>query len=206
MGKKERVIKALKNRDENRKLTKWMLDIIRPYYRYVIYIFLISIVSMAISYVSTIVGKYVVDDATNGDINFKNMLYMIVTTVVSILIGIGSSILSSYINEKFSFTIRTEFFSDVQRSAWLDVSKFHSGDLVTRLTSDIGTLSDGLISIIPNTILILFQLAISFFILFYYDKPIAMFALVIGPVGALCMVFFKERYKKYQYELLQTES
>ncbi|MBR0413066.1 MAG: ABC transporter ATP-binding protein [Eubacterium sp.] len=206
MKKTERVIKALKNKEENKKLTMWMLSIIRPYYRYVIIIFLISIISLMISYVSTIVGKYVVDDATNGDINIKNMAMMCATTVVSIIIGVGSSILSSYINEKFSFSLRTKFFSDIQRSVWLDISKFHSGDLVTRLTSDIATLSDALISIIPNTILIFAQLAMSFCILFYYDKPIALFALVIGPIGAVCMVIFKERYKKYQFELRQTES
>ncbi|MBR2134592.1 MAG: ABC transporter ATP-binding protein [Eubacterium sp.] len=206
MSKKDLVINELKNKDENIKLTKWMLSVVKPYYRYIIYIFIISIVSMVISYVSTIVGKYVVDDATNGDINLKNMGLMCATTIISIAIGIGSSILSSYINEKFSFTLRKNFFNDIQRSVWLDVSKFHSGDLVTRLTSDIGSIADGLISIIPNTILIMAQLVISFCILFYYDKPIALFALIIGPIGALCMVFFKERYKKYQFELRNTES
>ncbi len=206
MSKKDLVINELKNREENIKLTKWMLAIVKPYYRFIIYVFLISIVSMAISYISTIVGKYVVDDATSGVINIKNMAWMCGTTIVSIAIGIGSSILSSYINEKFSFTLRKNFFNDIQRSAWLDVTKFHSGDLVTRLTSDIGAISDGLISIIPNTILIIAQLVISFGILFYYDKPIALFALIIGPIGALCMIFFKERYKKYQFELRNTES
>lgn len=206
MSKKDLVINELKNKDENIRLTKWMLSVVKPYYRFIIYVFLISIVSMAISYVSTIVGKYVVDDATSGVINLKNMAWMCGTTIVSIVIGIGSSILSSYIGEKFSFTLRKNFFNDIQRSVWLDVSKFHSGDLVTRLTSDIGSISDGLISIIPNTILIVAQLAISFGILFYYDKPIALFALIIGPIGALCMIFFKERYKKYQFELRNTES
>lgn len=206
MSKKQLVINELKNKEENIKLTKWMLTIVKPYYRYIIYVFLISIISMTISYVSTIVGKYVVDDATSGVINMRNMAWMCGTTIVSIVIGIGSSILSSYINEEFSFTLRKNFFNDIQRSAWLDVSRFHSGDLVTRLTSDIGSISDGLISIIPNTILIVAQLVISFGILFYYDKPIALFALIIGPIGALCMIIFKERYKKYQYELRSTES
>ncbi|MBQ7203247.1 MAG: ABC transporter ATP-binding protein [Eubacterium sp.] len=206
MSKKELLVKGLKNKDESIKLTKWMISVIKPYSRYVVYIFIISVISMVISYASTIIGKYVVDDATKGEINFKNMMFMCGTTIVSILIGIGSTILSNYINEKFSFTLRTKFFNDIQRSVWLDVSKYHSGDLVTRLTSDISTISDSLISIIPNTILIVFQLVISFCILFYYDKPIALFALIIGPIGALCMVIFKERYKKYQAELRQTES
>ena len=205
-NKKEILIRGLKNRDENLRLVRWMLRVVSPYYRFVIYVFCISVVSMLISYGSTILGKYVVDDATTGDINFRNMALMCAATVVSIAVGVGSSILGSYIGEKFSFTIRQQFYNDIQRSAWLEISRFHSGDLVTRLTSDIGALADGMIGMLPRTILTFVQLAVAFFILFHYDRPIALFALVIGPVGAVCMVFFRKRYKKYQTALRECES
>ena len=206
MSKKDIIIKGFKNREESMRLTKWMLKIVKPYMRFIVYTFIISVVSMLISYASTIVGKYVVDDATNGVINLRNMAWMCVTMLVSILISVFSSIISSYISEKFSFSLRKKFFNDIQRSVWLDISKIHSGDLVTRLTSDISSISDGLITIIPQTVLIGTQLLIAFFILFYYDKKIALFALVLGPVGALCLVVFRERYKKYQAKLRKSES
>lgn len=204
--KKEILIKGFKNRDESFRLIKWMMQIVRPYARFVVYVFLISIVSLVISYMSTIIGKYVVDDATTGVINLRNIALMCAATLISILIGVGSSILGSYISEKFSFTIRQRFYNDIQRSVWQKISAFHSGDLVTRLTSDIGVLADGMISILPHTVLVLAQLAISFFILFHYDRSIALFALVIGPLGAICLIFFRERYKKYQTELRECES
>ncbi|MBQ6381620.1 MAG: ABC transporter ATP-binding protein [Clostridia bacterium] len=206
MGKKDTIVKALKNKDETIRLTKWMLQIVKPYYRFIIYTFLISVVSLIISYVSTIVGKYVVDDATNGVINLRNMLWMCGTTFVAIVISVFSSVISSYISEKFSFTLKKQFFNDIQRSVWLDISKIHSGDLVTRLTSDIGSISDGLIEMIPKTILIGTQLLIAFCILFYYDKKIALFALVIAPIGGMCLLIFRESYKKYQAALRKSES
>ena len=205
-SKKEILIRGLKHRDENLRLVKWMLRVVAPYYRYIICVFLISVVSMVISYGSTIIGKYVVDDATSGVINLRNMAIMCATTFVSILISVGSSILGSYISEKFSFSIRQQFYSDIQRSLWLRISKFHSGDLVTRLTSDIGSLADGMINLLPRTLLTFVQLLISFLILFHYDRSIALFALIIGPIGALCLFFFRERYKKYQTELRECES
>ena len=205
-NEKEILKRGLKNRDENLRLIRWMLRVVRPYYRYVICVFCISIVSMLISYGSTILGKYVVDDATTGVIDVRNMALMCAATVVSIAIGVGSSIIGSYIGEKFSFTIRQQFYNDIQRSVWLNVSKFHSGDLVTRLTSDIGALADGLLGMLPRTILTFVQLGVAFFILFHYDRPIALFALVIGPVGAICMLLFRKRYKKYQTALRECES
>ena len=205
-SKKELLKRGLKNRDETMRMIKWMVKIVAPYSRFVGYVFVISVVSMLISYAGVIIGKHVVDDATTGVVNFRNMVIMCSATVVSIGVGIGSSILGSYIGEKFSFTIRQQFYNDIQRSVWLKISSFHSGDLVTRLTSDIGALADGLITVAPRTILTGVQLAIAFFILFHYDRPIALFALVIGPVGAVCMLLFRNRYKKYQTALRECES
>ena len=206
MNKIKRLFKKLSNREENIRLTKWMLSVVKPYTRFIVYTFIISVVSMLISYVSTIVGKYVVDDATNGVINIRNMAWMCGATLISIAISVFSSIISSYISEKFSFSLKKSFFNDIQRSVWLHISKIHSGDLVTRLTTDIGAISDGLISIIPQTILIVTQLLVAFCILFYYDKKIALFALALGPIGALCLFFFRERYKRYQAALRKSES
>ena len=55
-NEKEILKRGLKNRDENLRLIRWMLRVVRPYYRYVICVFCISIVSMLISYGSTILG------------------------------------------------------------------------------------------------------------------------------------------------------
>lgn len=206
MSKVKKIWKHLKNKDETIRLTKWMVNVTKPYFRFIIYIFLISIVSMGISYAATIIGKYVVDDATTGDINFRNMAFMCGTTVVSILISIFSSIISSYINEKFSFSIRQQLFNDIQRSVWNKISKYHSGDLVTRLTSDTNSLADSLINILPSTVLTICQLCISFGILLYYDWQIAVFALLLGPIGAALMMFFRKKYKEYQTKFRESES
>lgn len=202
----KRIFDSLKNKEENKKLIRWMFSVTKPYTKGILLIFLISIISMFISYAGTIIGKYVVDDATTGIINPRNMILMGSASVAAILIGIASRVLSDYINEKFAFSIRAKMFSDIQKSAWKHITKFHSGDLVTRLTSDIGSLSGGLISFVPQVILVSVQLIIAFAILFYYDKSMALVALVIGPIGTIFAVLFKEKYKKYQTQLRESES
>ena len=206
MSKWKKFLNKLKNKDENVRLIKWMRRTVRPYSRFIVYFFLISLVSLLISYTSTIIGKYVVDDATNGDVNFRNMAFMCIATVVSISIGVFSNILSSYINEKFSFSIRQKLFNDIERSMWIKISKYHSGDLVTRLTSDVNSLAEGLISVVPSTVLLLCQFVISFAILLHYDTKIALFALVLAPLGAVFTLFFRKKYKEYQLKLRESES
>lgn len=200
------ILETLKNKDENMRLVKWMIKLARPYYKYIITALIISLVSMVIGYAGTIIGKYIVDDATNGEINIRNITFMGASTIISILVGMVSSILGNYISEKFSFSVRVNIYDDIQRSLWHKISGFHSEDIVTRLTSDVNFISDGLIGIIPSTFLIICQLLISFFILFHYDREIAVFALILGPIGTFVMLFFRQKYKKYQLLLRKSES
>ena len=106
----KRILDSFKNKEENKKLIRWMFGVTKPYTKSIFVIFLISIVSMFIAYTGTIIGKYVVDDATTGIINPRNMILMGTASVVSILIGIASRILSDCVNERFAFSIRAKCF------------------------------------------------------------------------------------------------
>ena len=56
MNKAQKLWKELKNKDENIRLIKWMISVFKPYFRFVIYYFIISLISMGIFYASTIIG------------------------------------------------------------------------------------------------------------------------------------------------------
>lgn len=199
-------LKLFDDKEENIRLAKWMVRVTKPFYKNIVAIFLISLFSLCISYVSTIIGKYVVDDATIGTINLKNMAYMGIGTAVSILISAASRLLGDYINENFSFSLRCKMYDNIQRSVWLKVQKLHTGDLLTRLTGDISILSGGLISMLPQIILVTFQFVISFAILFHYDRSMAVIAVIIGPLGTVFSVLLRKRYKYYQLKLRENES
>lgn len=57
----------------------------------------------------------------------------------------------------------------------MDVTKYHTGDLMTRLTSDAGQISDGIIFVIPTIIQLLIELIATFFTLFYFAPLLAVF-------------------------------
>lgn len=185
---------------------KWMLSQAKPFRAQLFVMLLINIVSLVTSFAGTVVGKYVVDATTEGNLNIKYVIYMGSATLFSILFSVGTKIFSDYVNEKFSFGMRCRMFERVQRSVWLELSKYHSGDIVTRLTSDVGSVSSGLISILPSLLVTVLQLIIAFGILFYFDRPLALFALVLGPVGAVGMVFFRKKFKEYHTKLRESES
>lgn len=193
-------------KDDFISLSKWMLLQAKPFRKQLFVMLCINIFSLLMSFGSTIVGKYIVDATTTGILNARYVLFMAGATLFSILFSAGMRIFGDYVNEKFSFGMRCDMFDRVQRSVWQEVSKFHSGDIVTRLTSDVSSVSSGLISILPSILVTFLQLLIAFGILFYFDKPLALFALVIGPVGAVSAVFFRKKYSIYQTKLRESES
>lgn len=207
MGKNmKEAYEILKDKNESKRLFGWMKEVSKPFIGSIFIILVISVMSMVVSYASTIVGKFVVDDATNGEINLRNMLIMGTTTIVSILISVVSRISNDYINERFTFNLREKMYSNIMRSKWFDISQFHSEDIITRLTADIGSLASGLISFFPQLILTSLALLISFFILFHYDRSMALLALIVGPMGAIFFILFRKKYKKYQILLRESES
>ncbi len=191
---------------EKKTAVRWIGSILGAFQKYLWIILGINIVSLLISYASTITGKYVVDFATGGEIQPRFILLMLLTSVASIVFGALAKMLGEYINEKFTFSLRADAYDKVQHATWSRITRYHSGDIVTRLTSDIQTLSHGLITVVPQLMVVTAQLLISFAILFYYDRPLAFFGLILGPFGACFSFFFRKRFKEYQLQLRESES
>ena len=184
----------------------WLLSQAAPYRKQLLAKLGINSMSLFMGFVSTIAGKYIVDATTSGSLNWLYITYMAGASLFTILFSAGSNIFSAYLTEKFEFGMRCNIFDQVQRSIWSDLSKYHSGDIVTRLTSDVANISSGLISIIPSTITLGIRLAVSFCILLYFDPWLALFALFIAPIGAICALLYRRKYRYYQIRLRESES
>ena len=203
--KKIRIIQEWKN---NKGHLKWMYKLSKGFRRYTFGFLAISFVSMVITLLSSIAGKYVVDAATGFDTGaFWNYLaLMLGTTLFTIGLSFFSSLFSSYVGEKFAFGIRSKMFDRVQRSSWYEISKFHSADILSRLTGDISAVANSIITIVPMSVVAAIELIIVAAILIYYDPVMAVIGLVVGPLGLIAGAVFRRKFIKYQKKLRDSES
>ncbi|MBR3971309.1 MAG: ABC transporter ATP-binding protein [Ruminococcus sp.] len=194
-----------KNNKEN---IRWLFKQGKGFRRYIFGFLAISLVSMVITLISSIAGKYVVDAATGfGEGSFwQYIILMLATTMCTIVLSFFTTLFSSYVGEKFAFGIRAEMFDRVQRSRWQEISRFHSGDILSRLTSDVNTVASSIITIVPSVIVALAEFSIVLAILLYYDPTMAVIGLVIGPLGVVSGVVFRRKFVKYQKKLRESES
>jgi len=167
---------------------------------------LVDIISSSIGIVMTLINRRIIDTATAGGRFTNSIILYAAVLLVSLLVGAVSTILSAIINERFAFGIRIRIYDSVMRACWEGVSKFHSGDIITRLSSDVDIVAGGIAEIIPSIISLGIRFVMAFVTLAYFDIGIALFALVLGPITATIGIVFGRLIKPLQEKLRQSES
>lgn len=201
-------IKILQEWHNNKGHLVWIYKQGKGFKRYTLGFLLISFISMVITLVSSIAGKYVVDAATGFDTDafWVYLALMLGTTVFTIALSFFSALFASFVGEKFAFGIRSKMFDRVQRSSWYEVSKFHSADMLSRLTGDINTLANSIISVVPTAVVAAIELVIVAGILIYYDPVMAIIGFIVGPLGVIAGTVYRRKFVKYQKRLRESES
>lgn len=159
-----------------------------------------------ISIYMALVSKEIIDSAKGGNVVILVVVVYAGMIVFNLVLSIATSLMSIMLNERFSFGIRKQVYEKIIRSYWMDVTKYHTGDLMTRLTSDAGQVSDGIIYVIPTVIQLIVELFATFFTLFYFSPLLALFALLVAPVAAIVAVLLGRKMNKLQKKVQESES
>lgn len=196
----------LKDWKKNKKYGAWLLEYVKPFLPKILLIMGIDILTTVFSTVMAILSKEVIDRATTGESIYGVLVAYAVFTISMLIMDAVGEMISLVMDEKFSFGIRKQVYEQIIHAYWMDAKRFHTGDLMTRLTSDAGNVSNGLIYTIPTIIRLVFDLLISFITLFIYQPLLAVFALAIAPVAAVVSLLLGRKLKKLQTKVQETEA
>ncbi len=208
MGKIEKVKALWRDRDNQMHYVRWICSYAKPFAWKIALIMLINVGLTAVSLAMTLVTKRIVDDSIAG---VKNVLVSLLILYFLLVVVVQAAdvvliMMRTMLNEKFSFGIRKQVYDKIMVSGWLDIQKYHTGDLMTRLTSDAGSIADGIVNTIPAIITTFVDLLMVFFTLFYYSPLLALFALMIAPVAAITAWWLGGKLKKLQVKVQESES
>ncbi|MDD5934262.1 MAG: ABC transporter ATP-binding protein, partial [Clostridiales bacterium] len=185
---------------------KWLFVYTKPYIPSLALLMLINAASSGISVGMAVIGKQIIDNAINGgDFKSKIILYVAVIIIVQV-IGIICSLFSVMINEKFSFGIRKQIYDKILNTSYHQILKYHTGDLMTRFTSDCGSIANGIASVIPSIITLCVEFIITFTVLVQYDALLAVFAVLIAPICAVVSFWLGRKLKRLQIKVQESES
>ncbi len=202
----KKIIQKVKSYNIQTEYIKWLAKYSIPYMPQILLIFVVNVMCSLISAELAILSKNIIDSATNGNLVVKAIVVYMIMIVVNLLFSAVASFVSVVLDEKFSFGIRKNLYQKIIESAWVDIKKYHSGDMMTRMTSDAGNISNGIIYTIPNIFRLIIELLIMFFVLYYYEPALAVLSLLIAPVAALTCYILGRKLKRLQVKVLESEA
>lgn len=192
--------------DNQSSYIKWIINYTKPYIPQLGFIMVLNIVGSLASVGLALIGKEMIDRASSGGTVIRMLLMYILVVLVSQGITVVTSLIAVVIYEKFAFGIRKQVYRRVLDTNWLDVTKYHTGDLMTRLTTDVGVVADGISSTIPLIIQLVIELLVTFCTLAMFDWRLAVFALLIAPIAGISSVWLGRKIKYLQVKVQETES
>lgn len=161
----------------------------------------ITNVSMAI------ISKNLIDAATNKqkDILINYAILFIILIILEMVLDAVLSIIKVRNTEAISNSMRQNLFNNLTQKEWIEFSKYHSGDILTRMTSDISNIVNIFVSTIPDIVSLGVSLVASFIALLYFEPSLAVIAFILGPISVVVSRLYGRKLKKINLEIQQSE-
>ncbi len=135
----------------------------------------------------------------------SSLLFLLLLIAIQILMRIVCQNISVRVTAKSEITFKSQLFSNILRKDYSKITAFHSGELMTRLTSDISIVSDGIISLAPSLVSMVTRLIFSAAALIMLDPSFAFVFLVAGVLILLATSLFKGFLKKLHKLVQETD-
>ena len=187
---------------------KWIWGYTKRYRRAVWFYTVLGVASSTLGLVSAVASKYSIDIITGYD---SDHLWFIVTVMVaSALVGLLLRSVTSRISTKISLRvnndIQAQVFDRLLGADWRSLNAFASGDLLSRLSTDVGSVSSSAIRWLPDLIVTAYTFAATLAVILHYDWVMALLALASAPSLLLTSRRLIRGMRTHQQEVRQVGS
>ncbi len=185
----DRVVKRFSSEDVKlgKQELSWLLGCVRRYKGHILTVSLLGIAGTVMGLVSSVASKYLIDAVTgrSADTLWQAAAAMVLMLAGSLALQACSSRISASIHIRVRHELQHRSYSRILRCTWEALEPYRSGDLLSRLSTDIQTVSDGIISFLPGLLTTCIRFFGAFGIILYYDPGMALVALLGAPATLL---------------------
>lgn len=178
--------------------TVWIYHYTRHYWLATVFYTLLGLSGVVVSLVSSLVSRNLVDVITGHEASrlATTFILYISLSLGNIVISQVSNYASNWISLKVNNSIKANVFGKILLTDWEALSKYHTGDLLTRWGNDSANIANGVLSWIPNLFIYSFRFLSSLFVVWYHDPTFALLAMLGIPVSVLMSRTILTRMKR----------
>ncbi len=186
---------------------KWILNRTKPFFPHVFLVSLLhAVVSVSYVYLATI-SRDVIDisiESTQNKIIFSAVI-LFGTLIFQIIVESLLALLEVRLNGKAVNSLRKYMFSSVIKKKYSDITTHHSGDLLNRMTSDIDTVVNGSVTIVPSIVSMATKIVAGIAVLLIQNPYIAIFVVIAGFLPSTIGRMLSKKYKKLHKQVQKSE-
>jgi len=188
--------------------TRWIYGYAARYRKGIALYILLGIAATLLGLGGSLASKYLIDAVTDRQDS-------VILTIAAIYagLGLGQLVLTAFgrqLSAKLSVSasnhIRSEVFSQFLTIDWQSSLDYHSGDLLTRVSQDVSTVSDSILGWIPSLITCLVQFFGTLAVILFFDPVMALLALVSAPITVLMSRILIRNLQKFGKQLRDVQA
>lgn len=187
---------------------KWIFHTIKPFIKYLVIVILLGVVTSLIDISRAVISKHLIDSATSRQLKimFQMVSIFAVTIIIELLIRAVVTVITSKCNIEISNSIQKKLFNKIIKTKWTEFRKYHSGDLLTRMTSDVDAVTGIITNTLPTLISLLVLLVGSFIAFLFLEPVLGVILIIISPITILLSKYFSSKLKKLYLKFQEIES
>ncbi len=193
--------------------TRWIYYHTRAYRKAVLTYVLLGLLSTGLGMVSALASKELVNSIVLlGAEGYGGKRIAVVGFAVVFLAALGillNAFISRYsarINLRVSNELRAEVFDTFLRTDWESLQQYHSGDLLSRVNTDVTNVANSVLGWLPTLVIKLAQFIASLAIILCYDPTMAVFALITAPFTLVAAKPFVSKMRIFSKEMRTVNS
>lgn len=174
----------------------------------ILWYIVLGIFTTGMSLGGSVVSKYIIDAVTGHDTKgiIPAAIFYVGMQLFRIISNALTNRISTRIEIKVDQEIRADVYDKIMIADWEALSEYHSGDLMTRVDSDVSNISRSVISWVPNFITETVEFLGTLGIILYYDSTLAGLALLSAPVTILVSRYMMTKMRIYNQKLREVSS
>ena len=125
----------------------------------------------------------------------NNIILLAVLIIVQLILRLFCNSMKEYIKAKTAMQLRQYILKQIMNKEYANIEKYHSGELLNRMFSDVSVVIDGLTGILPALVGMITRLIGAAVVLMSLDTGFTLLFIAAGTVLFLVSRFFRGKIK-----------
>lgn len=197
---------------------KWIYNNCRGRIFHIVILSLANIVLALFTTGLSLLSKYAIDAAqkaaeASGEAEFAHYKQVIIVMGIIIMVAITVRLvlrifaqsLSVKVQASLEMQMKSKLFKRILCKEYDEINKYHSGELLNRLSGDISIITNGVTSIVPDMLYFISQFLGAFIVLIYFDWKFTLLFIVAGVVLSVVTLLFRKKLKYLHKAVQETD-